>query len=289
MWHWVIILFLLVSPSSQAGSREEMPPMHHLVDIAPPARFHIPDDFPLNDEGRLDCDTCHGIEDIEDIPLDKVNRDDDDFFRGGPYEKPSDFCFRCHRKDDLKRPNIHILRDERGALKKARCLLCHDKTPDPEDDRLKDVEFRIPPEDLCYGCHLDAPHINARNHLRKPDDEMRRRMQEAEREHGIILPLDSRERIMCATCHSPHQAGVIDRDSPAGRQVEGASLEDGITYQAHPWNAVYQADKRDRLAELRARGTHAPLPDYRRIKTEVLLRLPARDGTLCLSCHVFEK
>jgi len=30
------------------------------------------------------------------------------------------------------------------------------------------------------------------------------------------------------------------------------------------------------------------LPPYQRLKNEVLLRLPAKDGTLCLSCHEFE-
>ena len=270
-----------------------MPPMHHPVKLVPSDNIRVPDDFELNDEGQIDCVTCHGIEDIEEIPLDEVNKNDEKFFRGGPYEKLTDFCFQCHRKKDSERPNIHMLRDSRGELKKEQCLFCHREKPDEKEDGFDDVEFRIEPEDLCYGCHLEAPHLNAANHIRKPDEKMRRRIREAEEKHGVILPLDAQGRIMCATCHSPHQAGVIDRNKPAGRQVEDANLDEGIAYQAHPWNAVYQADKRDRLKalheELGEAGKNAVLPDYQRIKAEVLLRLSARDGTLCLSCHVFEK
>jgi hypothetical protein len=30
------------------------------------------------------------------------------------------------------------------------------------------------------------------------------------------------------------------------------------------------------------------MPEYLRVEKEILLRLSAKDGTLCLSCHEFE-
>jgi hypothetical protein len=56
-----------------------------------------------------------------------------------------------------------------------------------------------------------------------------------------------------------------------------------VEYTEHSWSAVMKEDKRERLEKIAM-----SLPMYKRIEKEVLLRLPAKDGTLCLSCHEFE-
>ncbi|MCW8830722.1 MAG: hypothetical protein OQK32_04280 [Gammaproteobacteria bacterium] len=288
-----LILFLIGLLPLQLIAEEkkiELPLMHHLVDIKPPEEMKVADYLPLSDEGKIICKTCHGIKDIDKTEIDRVDKKADDFHRGGPYEKLSDFCYLCHDKNDYQRPNIHNLLDEDGKYDEKDCEYCHKEAPDPEKKIKRDeLEFRLPPENLCWGCHLDAPHFNALNHRIEPSREMRKRIAASEKKHRIILPLDSENKVMCVTCHSPHEPGVIAEDKPAGRQVADVSVEKGVQYEDHGWNKVFRADKEKRLKKLAAQGGGAHQLKYQRLQDEVLLRLSAKDGTLCLACHEFER
>jgi hypothetical protein len=52
---------------------------------------------------------------------------------------------------------------------------------------------------------------------------------------------------------------------------------------------VFVNDKAQRLAKLKDRQQgSSDVPEYLRVEKEILLRLPAKDGTLCLACHEFE-
>ena len=55
---------------------------------------------------------------------------------------------------------------------------------------------------------------------------------------------------MCATCHTPHEKGVVEIDSPAGKQVSGSGADEGVKYEKSPWNEVFMADKKERLMKL---------------------------------------
>jgi len=282
----------LMAPINAAESikKLELPPLHHVVRLKPSKAIKVPDEFPLNDKGQIDCDTCHGIEDIEDIPFDEVDKEDPKFFRNGPYLVLTDFCYSCHDKEPYERLNIHKQRLDDGSLDEKNCEYCHTEPPDPEKEiRRDELEFRLPPQMLCVGCHLKTPHLNAFNHLVEPDEEKLEQIKEAEKMHQIILPLDDEGKIMCATCHSPHEPGVIPKDKPAGRQVADASVEDGVSYVDHEWNDVFSEDKQERLDELNKHEKEPTQLSYQRIESEVLLRLPAKDGTLCLACHSFEE
>ncbi len=280
---------LWMALSVAVAGTPEPPPLHHPVGVPVPETMKVPEAFPLSEDGRIVCKTCHGIEGIEEIPFDEVDRDAPEFHRGGPYRRLLDFCLRCHEPKAYARPNLHQMLDREGNHDEERCRLCHREVPDPKQEVERgELKFRLPPQRLCYGCHLEAPHLNALNHQVEPDEAMRERMAQAERELGVTLPLDPEGRIMCATCHAPHQRGVIDPAHPAGRQVADTDLEEGITYREHPWNRVFQADKRERLEALARETGERYALQYRRLKTEVLLRLPAKDGTLCLACHRLE-
>jgi nitrate/TMAO reductase-like tetraheme cytochrome c subunit len=111
---------------------------------------------------------------------------------------------------------------------------------------------------------------------------MKTNLKKTEKEQGVHLPLSENDEVLCLTCHSPHAKGVLGEKNPASNQVNG-DIKKGVEYEKHSWSEVMEADKHERLEKIAA-----TLPPYQRLKNEVLLRLPAKDGTLCLSCHEFE-
>ncbi len=285
-----VVCLLLFSMDVLAEDKQEMPAMHHLIKIKPSENISIPDSFPLNDKDEIDCKTCHGIKDMKEQDFKKIDKDADNFFREGPYKTPIDFCYRCHDDKQYQRNNIHKMLDNNGKIIKNNCLYCHKETLDPEKDiKLGELKLRLPANNICYGCHLHAPHFNALNHQQKPDDDMKNKIKKSEQQHKIIMPLASDGKIMCVTCHSPHQIDVISQQKPAGKQVINNDLDKGIVYTEHSWNKVFVKDKQKRLEKLQQNTKQNLALEYQRIEKEILLRLPAKDGTLCMACHVFEK
>jgi uncharacterized Zn-finger protein len=272
---------------------KKLPDLHHAVDITLPEEWGTPRHLLLKSDRKLRCSTCHGLKDIEKIPYGQIDTKAREFLRGGPYTKLETFCFECHDRDEFERPNIHLMLDENGQLREDHCSYCHEEVLRERDHPLKPEEFklRLPPDKLCYGCHLKTPHFNAVEHQSaRPKDAMRRHLRESERRHRIILPLAANGKVMCPTCHTPHQYGVINAEkNPAGRQVHPADLKQGIRYREHSWDAVIRADKQERLVELNRQSKQQLELGYRRIEQEVLLRLPAKNGELCLACHEFEE
>lgn len=271
----------------------KLPELHHAVGISLPADWGDPLGLPLAPERKLECRTCHGLPNMERRPYAQIDTRLPDFLRGGPYRKLEDFCYRCHDRDDYIRPNIHVMRNPDGSLREDHCTFCHEEVHRERRQPLRRVDYklRLPPEKLCYGCHLKTPHFNALEHQSaKPEKALLQHLRESQERLGVILPLSAEGRVMCPTCHNPHQYGVIEGlANPAARQVNHDSPAEGIRYREHPWNKVIQADKRQRLAQL-AETTGVPQElEYRRIEREVLLRLPAKDGTLCQACHEFDE
>lgn len=296
LWLLLAVIYpviLCAAPADSYETTKELPELHHAVDIALPDDWADPKNLKLGPGRKIECATCHGLKDIKKIPFAKIDTTAKDFLRGGPYPRLETFCYECHDKDDFERPNIHVMLDEKGELKEEHCTFCHEEVHKERDKPLTRTEYklRMPPEKLCYGCHLRTPHFNALEHQSvKPKEKMRDHIKASEKRHGIILPLAESGKLMCATCHSPHQYGVINPGkNPAGKQANDNDPEDRIQYRDHSWNAVYQADKKQRLIEFaKQTGEIVPL-EYRRIDREVLLRLPAKNGTLCLACHEFDE
>lgn len=289
-WIHIGIVGLLFSLCGSAeASGREMPPSHHPVGIHAPAKMSVDRRLPLGSDRKLECDTCHGVEGIEEMPLEEVDSTASDFLRGGPYDRFADFCFQCHGKEAYEPLNIHDMRTPDGTLITDNCKFCHEEQPDPEKEVDRDaLRFRLPVAKLCIGCHLKAPHLNAARHGTAASEEMQEIIRESEREHGVILPLDEEGRVTCSTCHTPHGPGALDANSPAGRQVADTSLKEGIVHGESPWGDVFSADKKARLNELAREQGDVPSLAYRPVEKEILLRLLAKDGTLCQACHRFD-
>ncbi len=294
----------------EASERElKLPPMHHLVHVVPSDAMQISDQILLNKKGEIDCVSCHGIKDIADIPLDEVDRAAPDFFIDAPYPTMGAFCARCHDSKKSERSNIHILIDSRGKLIEDRCLFCHLEVPDNQVDMTdgqpnNSAKLRLPAQKLCLGCHLKTPHLNAINHLTEIPTEasgstlgdMAAQLKRESEKQGYHLPLIEGE-IGCITCHTSHQREVIKPQKNIHKAREDRTLEDGVGYADHAWNKVAAADRLARIEALAARSKNPVIApellkkqlQYRRLTHEVLIRASAKDGTLCLLCHQFDK
>jgi hypothetical protein len=60
-------------------------------------------------------------------------------------------------------------------------------------------------------------------------------------EYNIVLPLDRKGQITCATCHNPHQKGLIP-DQRAGAGGAGAAhrhrIHENLCIKCHPMQSV---------------------------------------------------
>ena len=195
----------------------------HPSDIEPPEEFkkRMPKDFPLR-KGKIACITCHDIfaqcRDVK--PTDTFTRTEN-FLRGAPYRKLTTLCYKCHDKTKFERYNPHEQLDKNGKIITLKCLYCHKKVPDVKEAEYKDVTLIGDLVPLCVRCHNKANKgtLHA-SHLRKPSPKVLARIKQMEVEYGIVLPLDDDGKITCATCHNPHEKGVIP-DERAGAKGAG--------------------------------------------------------------------
>lgn len=183
----------------------------HPVDIFPSEdkKSRIPSDLPLYN-GKLTCITCHDIHlQCEDNPeLKIVNKR---FLRGAPYRSRTDLCFKCHDKYLYSMYDPHKGQlDEDGNIVELTCLYCHFERPDELLASFNEVKFFGDLVVLCKRCHsISVNHPANANHLVLPPVVFTKKMKRTEKQFGIVLPLDYNGKINCATCHNPHQKGVI--------------------------------------------------------------------------------
>jgi hypothetical protein len=199
----------------------------HPVNIVPSdeKKPKIPKSLPLQDE-KVTCTTCHDIyKQCSYNP--RAKRENKFFLRGAPFARRTDLCFRCHDEKKYRMLDPHNQIDAQGNIIEDKCLYCHEEKPDEKRATFKAsegihgsvVKLIGSLEVLCYRCHYKQSTlhpINA-NHLRKPSDKTLTNMKESEETFGIILPLNYEGKITCATCHNPHERGVIPDEKASAR------------------------------------------------------------------------
>jgi predicted CXXCH cytochrome family protein len=180
--------------------------------------------WPLRD-GQITCLSCHEVkEQMYKQPAMQILNPG--FLRGGPYDRMEDFCFSCHVKQDFKKENPHYQIDAGGNLLQQKCFFCHEKTPNAETAAGPDsVGLKDDHADICIGCHpaQRSKHPARSDHMVEMEGEMLSRHERGTRAAGTDLPL-LKGKIVCETCHNPHQEGVIKRMAAQAGSAQKAFL-----------------------------------------------------------------
>jgi len=186
----------------------------HPTDIVPSDKKQtkIPSDLPL-EEGKLTCLTCHDLyRQCQERVVDRYS------LRGMPYRRTTDFCFKCHDQSNYVMLDPHKQFDEKGEIVKEKCLYCHSEVPDEKQVRREDPKLIGELGVLCQRCHIRmAMRGGGFNHMARPTGGTLAKMTTTEEKFKAILPLDEQGRTTCATCHNPHDKGVISAEKPAAK------------------------------------------------------------------------
>jgi hypothetical protein len=182
----------------------------HPVDVKPSQHIRIPEDMPLQD-GKISCETCHdSLLQMGSRRKGILLRKNPDFLRKTQMSRNS-YCFLCHLEETYKRLNPHNQLDAEGKVDQETCLFCHASIPDVNFIGPEKVSFIIHnPDEYCVGCHhgFTLNHPAGVNHLVKPSEKIMAAIRTSVQRIGVELPLFE-GRVVCATCHNPHQEGVI--------------------------------------------------------------------------------
>ncbi|MBI4649909.1 hypothetical protein HY745_01155 [Candidatus Desantisbacteria bacterium] len=149
----------------------------HPVGIVPP--FKVPDNLPLDKQGRNTCVTCHDVH-LKDIGNSLLRG----FEEGGKYTARTDLCYDCHG-DSYANNNPHLTQ-----IGKRKCLFCHSSEPSLTDNE-KTIHMKVNIFSLCDFCH----NVIKKNHPLNVDETI---------SPPEELPRDSDGNVTCATCHNPH-------------------------------------------------------------------------------------
>ncbi len=181
--------------------------------------------------GEISCSTCHDISLQCEASKSHQKLTNTKFFRSGPFEDRSQPCYFCHDKNQYKRLDPHKQLDSNGEIKAQTCSICHAGSIEKLNNAksISEVEFHAPADNLvsmCWGCHVWTPHPGGQfsffkdqsgpNHLIKPSAMVLESIKTSEKEKQIVFPLEPKTgKVYCATCHNPHQKGVIKNKAAA--------------------------------------------------------------------------
>ena len=208
-----------------------------------------------------------------------------EFIKRDPPKK-TDACLHCHAKDKYKIFDPHIQLNEEGDILREKCLYCHKEKPDEEHAAYEidnpAIKFVSNLDELCLGCHrrqLYFTHpVNAR-HIVRPSYKMQAMMEASEKEFGIILPLDFEGKIMCATCHNPHEKGVIPKEKFTAK---GAGDKDRIRLTNQAVRAALKMPE-DKYLVLPAGKFETGTVQH--VGNKLMIRMKGTMAKICTTCH----
>ncbi|MGA1845537.1 cytochrome c3 family protein [Deferribacter abyssi] len=185
----------------------------------PSDEVRIPDNFPLKD-GKVTCMTCH--------VFDCLTGNHNDKYLRGEYIRREKFCYNCHNATHFKKYNPHKQVNENGDLIVESCVICHKKQPDISKDRgIESVVLKGDINELCNGCHqIKGVHPTGINHLRVPNEDIKKRIKRFLRKEKIYVPFGENFKILCVTCHLPHQYEML-KNQATGKYAKRTRFNSG--------------------------------------------------------------
>jgi hypothetical protein len=162
--------------------------------------------------------------------------------------------------------SLHVLVTADGSLDMDKCPICH------EDDNETLSRSKL---ETCALCHSESPHAGATRHLRASPAEVARKLAAAKKEGGAEFPLDEEGKIFCGTCHLFHDPALGERPRLASGWLPP---ETGLP-------GAIRSSLRGRFPEIAEKYDEESVDAHFAEHPVVQLRLPIRDGSLCLHCH----
>ena len=133
------------------------------------------------------------------------------------FKAHTDFsCHICHHemcqsnsRKELQRRNPHIQLDKSGGIIEKACLFCHTTLPDYKHPSFENAVMRYDISYLCSLCHAMSSQKGGFGIGKRMRDAMVRKKKHFEKKFDVSLPLGPNNTVVCASCHNPHQPGVI--------------------------------------------------------------------------------
>lgn len=239
-----------------------------------------PEGWPVLD-GRLSCLTCHDV--LQACDAERRRPQENAAFLRGDTGPPSlRFCAQCHTtaaQESGPRNSPHFMLNEDGTVNHHVCQFCHAGAMSAEGQmaRTENPRLRSDGITLCISCHrrhvdyFEPGHIGhrvpleIREHMkrftadrvfsRSPATQPSRLQTDWTGDE--ILPLGERGRIVCSTCHNPHQAGVFpDASILAVGAMAFAPLPSLATHDEAPGESASRIDLKPTRLRLRGLGKH---------------------------------
>ncbi|MCF6280981.1 MAG: cytochrome c3 family protein [Candidatus Polarisedimenticolaceae bacterium] len=192
----------------------------HKSGIKPSENVTIPEEFPLDAEGKMTCATCHTSHGVDT----RVDMASAIFLREA--NVGSSMCKRCHRdKDDGADEGMHPVDVEFDALPQeildagakvgvkntVICETCHTAHGSTGDNFLiiPNSEEGVPQSKLCETCHGLSPDMSSDGVLRRHSHPVDVDITDdaklpARWDNGEEPYLGGGKKVNCRTCHSPH-------------------------------------------------------------------------------------
>ena len=206
----------------------------HKTNEPPPSYMKVPKEFPLDEQGRVQCATCHSAHGV-----DRGQDMGSAIFLREPNVNSS-MCRRCHEdKDNGPKAGNHpvdvsfknvpemILQSggKIGDENKVICETCH--TPHGSTNEhflvVPNSDLSLSQSYLCEACHTVKPKIDS-----KKEHRLHSHPVDVPLPEDVELPqvwdngnqpfLGSGDTVVCMTCHAPHKAIednhlLVQRDS----------------------------------------------------------------------------
>ncbi|MGA2231484.1 MAG: hypothetical protein ABSH22_11340 [Tepidisphaeraceae bacterium] len=193
--------------------------------------------------GTVQCLTCHDVKQQCDPTADRP-QDNAAFLRqaavptnipaGAIFEQPP-FCANCHLQTTIQKFNPHMMLEaDKHTPISQRCDACHDKPMNASATvRTGNASMRADQLVLCRSCHPRHKDISTNSHvqaaipgdmlaymraremtglLNPPGEDLLKQLQSEGAKPTMMVPDDS-GRIVCTTCHNPHEQGTFPADS----------------------------------------------------------------------------